>query len=73
MHTEHAAEDKQKKESVEARNSADSLVFQTKKQIDELKDKISADEKARLETEIKKLRMQLLLIIQIRLKVLPIV
>jgi molecular chaperone DnaK len=51
---EHAAEDKQKKESVEARNSADSLVFQTKKQIDELKDKISADEKARLETEIKK-------------------
>jgi molecular chaperone DnaK len=46
--TEHAAEDKQKKESVEARNSADSLVFQTKKQIEELKDKISADEKADL-------------------------
>lgn len=51
---EHAAEDKMKKESVEIRNQADSLVFQTKKQIDELKDKIPADIKSRLETEIKK-------------------
>lgn len=51
---EHAAEDKLKKESVEIRNQADSLVFQTKKQIDELKDKISPDVKSRLESEIKK-------------------
>ncbi len=51
---EHAAEDKMKKESVEIRNQADSLIFQTKKQIDELKDKISPDIKSRLETEIKK-------------------
>jgi len=51
---EHAAEDKMKKESVEVRNQADSLVFQTKKQIDELKDKISPDIKSRLEAEIKK-------------------
>jgi len=51
---EHAAEDKLKKESVEIRNQADSLVFQTKKQIDELKDKISPDIKSRLESEIKK-------------------
>lgn len=51
---EHAAEDKMKKESVEIRNQADSLVFQTKKQMDELKDKIPADVKSRLETEIKK-------------------
>jgi molecular chaperone DnaK len=51
---EHAAEDKLKKESVEVRNQADSLVFQTKKQIDELKDKVPADIKSRLETEIKK-------------------
>jgi len=51
---EHAAEDKVKKESVEVRNQADSLVFQTKKQIDELKDKVPADIKSRLETEIKK-------------------
>jgi len=51
---EHAAEDKLKKESVEVRNQADSLVFQIKKQIDELKEKVSADIKSRLETEIKK-------------------
>ncbi len=51
---EHAAEDKLKKEAVEIRNQADSLVFQTKKQIDELKDKITPDIKSRLESEIKK-------------------
>jgi molecular chaperone DnaK len=52
--TEHAAEDKKKKESVEVRNQADSLVFQTKKQLEELKDKIPQDSKSRLEAEIKK-------------------
>ncbi len=51
---EHAADDKKKKESVEVKNQADSLVFQTKKQMDELKDKIPADAKSRLEAEIKK-------------------
>ena len=51
---EHAAEDKLKKEAVEIRNQADSLVFQTKKQIDDLKDKITPDIKSRLESEIKK-------------------
>jgi len=51
---EHAAEDKQKKEAVEVKNQADSLVFQTKKQIEELKEKVPADVKARLESEMKK-------------------
>lgn len=51
---EHAAEDKMKKEAVEVRNQADSLIFQTKKQLDELKDKVPADVKSRLESEIKK-------------------
>lgn len=51
---EHAAEDKMKKEAVETKNQADSLVFQTKKQIEELKDKMPADIKSRLETEIKR-------------------
>ncbi len=51
---EHAAEDKKRKEAADARNQADSLVFQTKKQMEELKDKIPADAKNRLETEIKK-------------------
>ena len=51
---EHAAEDKKKKEGVDIRNQADTLVFQTKKQMEEMKDKISADSKSKLETEIKK-------------------
>ena len=51
---EHAAEDKKKKESVDVRNQADSLVFQIKKQLDEMKDKISADSKSKIEAEIKK-------------------
>ncbi|MEW6701687.1 MAG: molecular chaperone DnaK [Bacteroidota bacterium] len=51
---EHAAEDKKKKEAVELRNQADNLIFQTKKQIEELKDKITSDQKNRLESEIKK-------------------
>lgn len=51
---EHAAEDKKKKEAVEIRNNADNLVFQTKKQIQELGDKIPADAKSRLESEITK-------------------
>lgn len=52
--TEHAAEDKKKKESVEIRNQADNLVFQTKKQIEELKDKLPQEGKNRLESEITK-------------------
>ncbi|MDZ7765662.1 MAG: Hsp70 family protein [Melioribacteraceae bacterium] len=50
---EHAAEDKKKKEAIDTKNQADNLVFQTKKQMDELGDKLGADDKAKLETEIK--------------------
>jgi molecular chaperone DnaK len=51
---EHAAEDKRKREIAEARNTADALVFQTKKNIDELKDKLTPDMKSRIESGIKK-------------------
>lgn len=51
---EHAAEDKRKKEAAEVRNTADTLLFQTKKQLDELKDKLTPDMKSRIESEIKK-------------------
>lgn len=51
---EHAAEDKRKREVAEARNTADALVFQTKKNLDELKDKLTPDMKSRIESEIKK-------------------
>ena len=47
-----AAEDKKKKEAIEARNNADSLVYQTEKTIKELGDKIDAGDKATLETKI---------------------
>lgn len=50
----HAAEDKKKKEAVEIKNQADNLVFQTKKQMEELKDRISPEHKSRMEAEIKK-------------------
>ncbi len=50
----HAAEDKKKKEEVDTKNQADSLVFQTKKQLSELGDKIPANVRSKLEAEIKK-------------------
>ncbi len=52
---EHAAEDKKKKEAVEVKNNADTLLFQTKKQMTELKDKMSAEHFNRMENEVKKL------------------
>ncbi|MCK9279096.1 MAG: molecular chaperone DnaK [Melioribacteraceae bacterium] len=51
---EHAEDDRKKKEEVEIKNQADNLVFQTKKQISELGDKIEANDKSRLEAEITK-------------------
>jgi molecular chaperone DnaK len=51
---EHAAEDKKKKEEIDTRNQADSLVFQIKKQMEEMKDKLSDTDKTKLDTEIKK-------------------
>ncbi|MEG8947085.1 molecular chaperone DnaK [Rosettibacter firmus] len=51
---EHAAEDRKKKEAAEIRNNADNLVFQTKKQIQELKDKLTSEQRNRLESEIQK-------------------
>lgn len=50
---EHAAEDKKKKEAIEVKNQADNLVFQTKKQITELGDKLNSEDKAKLEAEVK--------------------
>ena len=52
----YAAEDKKKKEEVDVRNNADSLVYQTEKTLGELGDKISADEKDTVQTEVDKLK-----------------
>ena len=48
----HAAEDAQRKEEVETRNSADSLVNATQQTLDELGDKAPADAKAAAESAI---------------------
>ena len=52
---EHAEEDKKRKEKVEIRNNADALVVSTKKMLEELKDKISDDDKKEIEKNIKEL------------------
>ncbi len=49
----HANEDLRKKESVELKNKADSLIFQTNKQIEDLKDKMPAELRSKLESEVK--------------------
>ncbi len=53
---EHAAEDKARRESVEARNQADALVFQAERTVRELGDKISAEDKASVESRIEAVR-----------------
>lgn len=51
-----AAEDKKNKESAEARNGAEQLVFQSEKALSDLGDKISPEEKSRVEGEIAKVK-----------------
>ena len=48
----YAAEDKKRKEDVDARNEADSMVYQIKKSMGEFGDKVSADDKAKVEPKI---------------------
>ena len=48
----HASEDKKKKEEIEAKNNAESLVYNSQKTLDELGDKVSAEEKAKVQEEI---------------------
>jgi len=47
-----AAEDKQKKEEAEARNKAESLVYDTEKTLKELGDKVEANDRAKIEEEV---------------------
>ena len=51
-----AAEDAKIKEGVEIRNTADQMVYQAEKTLGEVGDKISADEKAKVQTAIDKLK-----------------
>ncbi|MFH2219102.1 MAG: molecular chaperone DnaK [Pseudomonadota bacterium] len=52
----HAEEDKKKKELVEARNTADSLIYSTEKSIKDLGDKVNADTKSKVEAAIEPLK-----------------
>lgn len=55
----HAAEDKKRKEEIEVRNNAESLVYNCQKTINDLGDKISGEEKAKAETEIENVKKAL--------------
>ena len=49
---QYAEEDKKRREAVDARNAAESMVFSTEKSLDELGDKIPVDEKANIRSKI---------------------
>lgn len=53
---EYEAQDKKRKEAIDARNDADSFVFQTEKALTEVGDKIDAGEKASLEADLNDLK-----------------
>ncbi len=52
----HAADDKQKREIIEARNHADSLIYSTEKSLKEFGDKIDAGEKQKIENGVAALK-----------------
>ncbi|MBR1408929.1 MAG: molecular chaperone DnaK [Clostridia bacterium] len=49
---QYAEEDKKRKEEVETMNRADALIFEVEKQLRELGDKLSAEDKAAIENEV---------------------
>ncbi len=53
---EHSKEDTEKKDAVETHNQADQLIYQTEKQITDLGDKLSDDDKKTLESAIEKIK-----------------
>ena len=53
---EFEAQDKARKEAIDARNDADAFVFQTEKALNEVGDKLSDSEKAPVEADLKELK-----------------
>lgn len=53
---QHADEDKKRQEEVEIRNNADSMIYTAEKTLDELGDKVQADQKTKIEGLVKELR-----------------
>jgi molecular chaperone DnaK len=52
----HEAEDRRRKELVQARNSADALIYQMEKTLREMGDKVSASDRGRIESIIEDLK-----------------
>jgi len=52
----HAEEDKKRQEEVQIRNDADSMIYTSEKTLEELGDKVQADQKTRIEELVKELR-----------------
>jgi molecular chaperone DnaK len=52
----HAEEDKQRKESIEVRNKADQMVYETEKNLNEMGDKMNPDTKAKIEAAIERVK-----------------
>ena len=53
---EYEAQDKKRKESIDARNEADSMVFQVEKALEEVGDKIASNDKANVEADLAALK-----------------
>ena len=53
---EYEAQDKARKEAVDAKNDADSFIFQTEKAIEEVGDKLDSSDKSAVEDELKALK-----------------
>jgi molecular chaperone DnaK len=53
---QHEADDKKRREAIDARNTADNLVYQTEKALRELGDKVPASERSNIETKISDLK-----------------
>lgn len=52
----HAEEDKKRQEEVQIRNDADSMIYTSEKTLEELGDKVQADQKTKIEELVKELR-----------------
>ena len=53
---EYEAQDKKRKEAVEARNDADAMVFQTEKALQDVGDKLSGEDKTKVEADLAALK-----------------
>ena len=53
---EYEAQDKKRKEAVEARNDADAMVFQTEKALEEVGDKVDTSQKSQVEADLAHLK-----------------